>query len=111
MKKLLSFIIILAFQANAQDAYKIIKRADEHLRGASQKAEMSIEVKRPKWSRTTDLPLAASERCSWPVPRGGLIKGPVHTPACTLEDKLPTCGRTYVHTYVRKDLAGRSTKP
>ena len=55
MKKLLSFIIILAFQANAQDAYKIIKRADEHLRGASQKAEMSIEVKRPKWSRTMDI--------------------------------------------------------
>ena len=55
MKKLLSFIILLTFQANAQDAYQIIKRADEHLRGASQKAEMSIEVKRPKWSRTMDI--------------------------------------------------------
>ena len=55
MKKLLSFIIVLTFQANAQDAYQIIKRADEHLRGASQKAEMSIEVKRPKWSRTMDI--------------------------------------------------------
>ena len=55
MKKLLSLIFILAFQANAQDAYQIIKRADEHLRGTSQKAEMSIEVKRPKWSRTMDI--------------------------------------------------------
>ena len=55
MKKLLSLIFILAFQANAQDAYQIIKRADEHLRGASQKAEMSIEVQRPKWSRTMDI--------------------------------------------------------
>ena len=55
MKKLLFFLIILAFQANAQDAYQIIKQADEHLRGASQKAEMSIEVQRPKWSRTMDI--------------------------------------------------------
>lgn len=55
MKKLLSLIFILAFQANAQDAYQIIKRADEHLRGTSQKAEMSIEVKRTKWSRTMDI--------------------------------------------------------
>ena len=55
MKNLLSFLIILAFQANAQDAYQIIKQAEEHLRGASQKAEMSIEVQRPKWSRTMDI--------------------------------------------------------
>ena len=55
MKKLLYFLIVLAFQANAQDAYQIIKQADEHLRGASQKAEMSIEVQRPKWSRTMDI--------------------------------------------------------
>ena len=50
MKKLLFFTIVLAFQSNAQDAYQIIKQAEEHLRGASQKAEMSIEVQRPKWS-------------------------------------------------------------
>ena len=55
MKKLLSFITVLGFHANAQDAYQIIKRADEHLRGNSQKAEMSIEVQRPKWSRTMDI--------------------------------------------------------
>ena len=55
MKKLLSFLIILGFQANAQDAYQVIKQADEHLRGTSQKAEMSIEVQRPKWSRTMDI--------------------------------------------------------
>ena len=55
MKKLLSFLIVLAFQANAQDAYQIIKQADEHLRGTSQKAEMSIEVQRPKWSRTMEI--------------------------------------------------------
>ena len=45
----------MAFQSNAQDAYQIIKQAEEHLRGASQKAEMSIEVQRPKWSRTMDI--------------------------------------------------------
>ena len=55
MKKLLYFLTIFVFQVNAQDAYQIIKRADEHLRGASQKAEMSIEVQRPKWSRTMDI--------------------------------------------------------
>ena len=55
MKKLLYFLTIFVFQANAQDAYQIIKRADEHLRGVSQKAEMSIEVQRPKWSRTMDI--------------------------------------------------------
>ena len=55
MKKLLSFFIVFTFQANAQDAYQIIKQADEHLRGASQKAEMSIEVQRPKWSRTMEI--------------------------------------------------------
>ena len=55
MNKLFSFLTLLAFQANAQDAYQIIKRADEHLRGSSQKAEMSIEVQRPKWSRTMDI--------------------------------------------------------
>ena len=55
MKKLLSFLIVLAFHANAQDAYQIIKQADDHLRGTSQKAEMSIEVQRPKWSRTMDI--------------------------------------------------------
>ena len=31
MKKLFSFLTLLTFQANAQDAYQIIKRADEHL--------------------------------------------------------------------------------
>jgi len=55
MKKLLYFLTIFVFQTNAQDAFQIIKRADEHLRGASQKAEMSIEVQRPKWSRTMDI--------------------------------------------------------
>ena len=55
MKKLLSFLIVLALQANAQDAYQIVKQADEHLRGISQKAEMSIEVQRPKWSRTMEI--------------------------------------------------------
>ena len=55
MKKLLSFIIVLTFHANAQDAYQIIKHADEHLRGTSQKAEMIIKVQRPKWSRTMEI--------------------------------------------------------
>ena len=55
MKKLIYFLIVLGFHGNAQDAYQIIKRADEHLRGNSQKAEMSIEVQRPKWSRTMDI--------------------------------------------------------
>jgi outer membrane lipoprotein-sorting protein len=55
MKKLLFSFLFIAFQSSAQDAYEIIKRSDEHLRGASQKAEMSIEVQRPKWSRTMEI--------------------------------------------------------
>lgn len=55
MKQWLSFILILSLQAQGQDAYQIIKNADEHLRGVSQKAEMSIEVQRPKWSRTMEI--------------------------------------------------------
>ena len=47
--------VLFNLHVNAQDAYQIIKKADDHLRGSSQKAEMSIEVQRPKWSRTMEI--------------------------------------------------------
>ena len=50
MKKLIYCIFLVFGTSQAQDAYEIIKRSDEHVRGASNKAEMSIDVQRPKWS-------------------------------------------------------------
>ena len=55
MKKLIYYLLLVFGTSHAQDAYEIIKRSDEHVRGASNKAEMSIEVQRPKWSRTMEI--------------------------------------------------------
>ena len=55
MNKFLSFFVLFSFHANAQDAYQIIKKAEDHLRGTSQQSEMSIEIQRPKWSRTMEI--------------------------------------------------------
>ena len=55
MKKLLLLFLLSSYSIQAQDAYDIIKRSDDHLRGASNKAEMSIEIQRPKWSRTMEV--------------------------------------------------------
>ena len=55
MNKLLYLFILLAATSSAQNAYEIIKRSDEHIRGLSNKAEMTIEIQRPKWSRTMEI--------------------------------------------------------
>lgn len=55
MNKLLYLFILLAAKSSAQNAYEIIKRSDEHIRGLSNKAEMTIEIQRPKWSRTMEI--------------------------------------------------------
>ncbi len=50
-------LIFLIFQQpiQAQDATEIIRLSENHIRGKSTKAEISIEVMRPKWSRTMDI--------------------------------------------------------
>ena len=55
MNKLLYLFLLLAATSSAQNAYEIIKRSDEHIRGLSNKAEMTIEIQRPKWSRTMEI--------------------------------------------------------
>ena len=50
-------LISLAFSllSQAQDATEIIRRSEDHITGNSTIAEISIEVKRPKWSRIMDI--------------------------------------------------------
>jgi outer membrane lipoprotein-sorting protein len=55
MKKALYSLLIVFGPSSAQTAYEVIKRADEHLRGVSNKAEMTIEIQRPKWTRTMEI--------------------------------------------------------
>jgi len=55
MNKLLYLFLLLAATSSAQNAYEIIKRSDEHIRGLSNKAEMTIEIQRSKWSRTMEI--------------------------------------------------------
>lgn len=55
MKKILYCLLFIFGSSRAQNAYEIIKRSDEHVRGTSSKAEMSIEIQRPKWSRTMEI--------------------------------------------------------
>jgi outer membrane lipoprotein-sorting protein len=55
MKKALYSLLIVFVPSSAQTAYEVIKRADEHLRGVSNKAEMTIEIQRPKWTRTMEI--------------------------------------------------------
>lgn len=56
MNKLISFIVLIIFcSAQAQEASEIIKLSEDHLRGESSTAEISIEIERRLWSRTIDL--------------------------------------------------------
>lgn len=55
-----SFILILFFlnysdRSFAQDAYSIMKKADEKMRGNSSMVEMEMKTIRPSWSRTMEL--------------------------------------------------------
>lgn len=44
-------LLFFAFTAEAQDATTIVQKADEKFRGASQQAELSMEIIRPGWTR------------------------------------------------------------
>jgi outer membrane lipoprotein-sorting protein len=50
-----AIIILLPFMAAAQDAREIVRKADEHARGNTSLAEMSMVTTRPKWTRTLEL--------------------------------------------------------
>ena len=56
MNKLISFIVLIIFcSAQAQEASEIIKLSEDHLRGESSTAEISIEIERRLWSRTIHI--------------------------------------------------------
>jgi len=56
MNNLISFIVLIIFcSAQAQEASEIIKLSEDHLRGESSTAEISIEIERRLWSRTIDI--------------------------------------------------------
>jgi len=55
MKKILTALLLFPTLCFSQTAYDIIKKSDEHIRGYSNHAELSIEVIRPKWSRTIEV--------------------------------------------------------
>ena len=57
MKTIVYLILILSSitASYSQDAYTIIKKTDEHSRGNTSIATMSIQVIRPTWSRTITM--------------------------------------------------------
>ncbi|MCB2200711.1 outer membrane lipoprotein-sorting protein [bacterium] len=49
-------VLFVAFAAMAQpDAKEIVRKADEHLRGQTNKAEMTMRLERPDWSREISM--------------------------------------------------------
>ena len=49
-------IVFIAISASAQpDAKEIVRKADEHLRGDTNKAEMTMRLERPDWSREISM--------------------------------------------------------
>ena len=52
---LLCFGILAADTSLGQDAREIVRRADEHAKGKTSTAELTIETVRPGWSRTMTL--------------------------------------------------------
>jgi outer membrane lipoprotein-sorting protein len=56
MKHTILLLCLLAgFRLSAQDAREIVRKADEHVRGATSVAEMTIVTTRPAWTRSMDL--------------------------------------------------------
>ncbi len=51
----LSGLILFSNQSFAQDAKRIVKKADEKFRGKSGYSEMTMTIVRPKWSRTVSF--------------------------------------------------------
>lgn len=50
-----SLFFLLPLIVSAQDVREIVRKADEHARGNTSLAEMSIVTTRPKWTRTLEL--------------------------------------------------------
>jgi len=55
-----TIMLILPFgftvsQASAQDAKEIVQKADQKVRGETSKADMTMKIERPTWSRTVDM--------------------------------------------------------
>lgn len=52
---ILILFVLFSGLLSAQDAREIVRKADEHARGNTSVAEMSIITTRPKWTRTLDI--------------------------------------------------------
>jgi len=50
-----TFFIGLPFCSNAQDAFEILKKSEDNLRGQSTIAEMKMTIIRPKWTREMEM--------------------------------------------------------
>lgn len=59
MKKIatsmLCLLVLFASVAKAQDATEIVKKVDEKVRGKSSRADMTMKIIRPKWTREMSL--------------------------------------------------------
>ena len=53
--KLILLILFLSVRGMAQDAAEIIKKAEDLMRGKSSYSEMSMQIIRPKWTRTLEF--------------------------------------------------------
>lgn len=49
------WLLFVCLIASAQEAREIVRKSDEHVRGTTSLAEMSICTTRPKWTRTLEL--------------------------------------------------------
>ncbi|MDN5200017.1 outer membrane lipoprotein-sorting protein [Fulvivirgaceae bacterium BMA10] len=50
-----SLAFLICSKVQAQDAYEIIKKADDKMQGVSSKVEMSMTIVRPDWSREVKI--------------------------------------------------------
>ncbi len=53
--KLLSLFLSVGFLLNGQDAYEIVKKTEDKLRGDQSYSELSMTIVRPRWERTIAL--------------------------------------------------------
>ena len=53
--KLLSLFLSVGFLLNGQDAYEIVKKTEDKLRGNQSYSELSMTIVRPRWERTIAL--------------------------------------------------------
>jgi outer membrane lipoprotein-sorting protein len=51
----IAILLCCFFRADAQDAKAIVKKAEDNVRGLSSVTEMTIQIKRPAWTRTMSM--------------------------------------------------------